>query len=206
MAVVDRLGELLGVVFEQWLESAVVGLMASFVEPAEHVVSLPPRAQQAVLAAGGGRARLSHLLTALLAPVQECGRAPEGTGFSDALNRAADTLGASWPPAAFPRTRPSKPCGTLRPRFFPAVVRTPAKGEVRKCPRSPTDRHRTQLTRPRPPQSVKQPAVSGPNPVRADQSVVGPGVALTVAQWARLEPLLPGRTPKHGGRRRNHRR
>ncbi|MGW7729431.1 bifunctional DNA primase/polymerase [Streptomyces canus] len=54
---------------------------------------VPPRAQQAVLAAGGGRARLSHVLAAILAPVQECGRASEGTGFSDALNRAAYTLG-----------------------------------------------------------------------------------------------------------------
>lgn len=54
---------------------------------------VPPRAQQAVLAAGGGRDRLSRALAAILAPVQECGRLPEGAGFSDALNRAAYTLG-----------------------------------------------------------------------------------------------------------------
>ncbi|WP_435858213.1 bifunctional DNA primase/polymerase [Streptomyces umbrinus] len=54
---------------------------------------VPPRAQQAVLAAGGGRDRLTPALAAILAPVHECGRAPEGTGFSDALNRAAYTLG-----------------------------------------------------------------------------------------------------------------
>jgi transposase len=38
-----------------------------------------------------------------------------------------------------------------------------------------------------------------------DQLVVGPGVPLTDAQWARIEPLLPDRTPKRGGRWRDHR-
>ncbi|MGC9382906.1 IS5 family transposase [Streptomyces sp. MH13] len=38
-----------------------------------------------------------------------------------------------------------------------------------------------------------------------DQSVVGSGVPLTDAQWARIEPLLPDRTPKRGGRWRDHR-
>ncbi|MGI5397165.1 IS5 family transposase [Streptomyces sp. CA-251251] len=38
-----------------------------------------------------------------------------------------------------------------------------------------------------------------------DQSVVGPGVPLTDLQWARIEPLLPDRTPKRGGRWRDHR-
>ncbi|MFJ2962262.1 IS5 family transposase [Streptomyces collinus] len=41
--------------------------------------------------------------------------------------------------------------------------------------------------------------------LRLDQSVVGPGVPLTDAQWARIEPLLPERTPKRGGRWRDHR-
>ncbi|MEU9794776.1 IS5 family transposase [Streptomyces sparsogenes] len=40
---------------------------------------------------------------------------------------------------------------------------------------------------------------------RLDQSVVGRGVPLTDAQWARIEPLLPDRTPKRGGRWRDHR-
>ncbi|MEU4189947.1 transposase [Streptomyces griseoluteus] len=40
---------------------------------------------------------------------------------------------------------------------------------------------------------------------RLDQWVVGPGVPLTDAQWARIEPLLPDRTPKRGGRWRDHR-
>ncbi|MFJ9640777.1 IS5 family transposase [Streptomyces sp. NPDC101178] len=35
--------------------------------------------------------------------------------------------------------------------------------------------------------------------------MVGPGVPLTDAQWARIEPLLPNRTPKRGGRWRDHR-
>ncbi|MFE4391349.1 IS5 family transposase [Streptomyces sp. NPDC056844] len=38
-----------------------------------------------------------------------------------------------------------------------------------------------------------------------DQSVVGSGVPLTDAQWARIEPLLPDRAPKRGGRWRDHR-
>ncbi|GLW19911.1 transposase [Streptomyces sp. NBRC 13847] len=39
-----------------------------------------------------------------------------------------------------------------------------------------------------------------------DQLVVGPGVPLTDAQqWGRIEPLLPDRTPKRGGRWRDHR-
>ncbi len=40
---------------------------------------------------------------------------------------------------------------------------------------------------------------------RLDQSVVGPGVPSTDAQWARIEPLLPDRTPKRGDRRRDRR-
>ncbi|MFJ9790627.1 IS5 family transposase [Streptomyces globosus] len=35
--------------------------------------------------------------------------------------------------------------------------------------------------------------------------VVGPGGSLTDAQWARIESLLPDRTPKRGGRWRDHR-
>ncbi|MCX5355663.1 bifunctional DNA primase/polymerase [Streptomyces mirabilis] len=54
---------------------------------------VPPRAQQAVVAAGGGRQRLSQTLTAVLAPVRACAQVPEGAGFSDALNRAAFTIG-----------------------------------------------------------------------------------------------------------------
>lgn len=55
--------------------------------------SVPPRAQQAVLSAGGGRDRTEQTLSAVLAPVEACGRIAEGAGFSDALNRAAYTLG-----------------------------------------------------------------------------------------------------------------
>nr|WP_310437227.1 IS5 family transposase [Streptomyces sp. 3330] len=45
----------------------------------------------------------------------------------------------------------------------------------------------------------------GARQFRLDQSVVGPGVPLTDTQWARVEPLLPDRTPKRGGRWRDHR-
>ncbi|MEV5181722.1 bifunctional DNA primase/polymerase [Streptomyces werraensis] len=53
---------------------------------------VPPRARQAVLAAGGG-GREQHVLASVLAPVEACGQVPEGAGFSDTLNRAAYTLG-----------------------------------------------------------------------------------------------------------------
>jgi hypothetical protein len=53
---------------------------------------VPPRAQQAVLAAGG-RAQAERTLASVLAPVEACGQIAEGAGFSDALNRAAYTLG-----------------------------------------------------------------------------------------------------------------
>ncbi|MEV5989433.1 transposase [Streptomyces sp. NPDC052051] len=49
----------------------------------------------------------------------------------------------------------------------------------------------------------------GPRPAarqfRLDQSVVGVGLSLTDAQWARIEPLLPDRAPRRGGRWRDHR-
>ncbi|WP_308408746.1 bifunctional DNA primase/polymerase [Streptomyces sp. AC627_RSS907] len=54
---------------------------------------VPPRAQQAVLAAGGGQDRARRTLAAVLEPVEACGQVAEGAGFSDALNRAAFTLG-----------------------------------------------------------------------------------------------------------------
>lgn len=40
---------------------------------------------------------------------------------------------------------------------------------------------------------------------RLDHRIVGPGVSLADAQWARIEPLLPDRTPMRGGRWRDHR-
>jgi hypothetical protein len=51
---------------------------------------VPPRARQAVLAAGGSQ---QSTLAAVLAPVEACGQVAEGAGFSEALNRAAYTLG-----------------------------------------------------------------------------------------------------------------
>ncbi|MFM9499016.1 bifunctional DNA primase/polymerase [Streptomyces galilaeus] len=53
---------------------------------------VPPRALQAVLAAGGGQ-HGERMLASVLAPVEACGQVSEGAGFSDALNRAAYTLG-----------------------------------------------------------------------------------------------------------------
>ncbi|MGW2618441.1 bifunctional DNA primase/polymerase [Streptomyces sp. NPDC001500] len=54
---------------------------------------VPPRARQAVLAAGGGQDGALGLLAALLAEVAACAAAPEGAGFSEKLNRAAYTAG-----------------------------------------------------------------------------------------------------------------
>lgn len=54
---------------------------------------MPPRAQQAVIAAGGGRNHTHNILAFVLAPVEACGQVAEGAGFSDTLNRAAYTLG-----------------------------------------------------------------------------------------------------------------
>ncbi|MGW6026940.1 transposase [Streptomyces sp. NPDC055099] len=48
-------------------------------------------------------------------------------------------------------------------------------------------------------------AVGCTRPFRLDQAVVGPGVPLTDAQGVRIEPLLPDRAPKRGGRWRDHR-
>ncbi|GGZ95215.1 hypothetical protein GCM10010371_63950 [Streptomyces subrutilus] len=64
--------------------------------PAPHIPAprpVPPRARQAVLAAGGSQDKTSRLLTALLAEVAACAQVAEGAGFAEKLNRAAYTLG-----------------------------------------------------------------------------------------------------------------
>jgi hypothetical protein len=77
----------------QWLAQELdrTGHLPAPTIPAPRPV--PPRAQQAVLAAGGGRNGTEHTLAAVLAAVEACGQVAEGAGFSDALNRAAYTLG-----------------------------------------------------------------------------------------------------------------
>ncbi|WP_079177179.1 bifunctional DNA primase/polymerase [Streptomyces sp. MUSC 14] len=52
---------------------------------------VPPRARQAVLAAGGGRGAAARVLAPLLAQVAGCAAVPEGAGFTEKLNRAAYT-------------------------------------------------------------------------------------------------------------------
>jgi hypothetical protein len=42
-------------------------------------------------------------------------------------------------------------------------------------------------------------------PFRSENLIVVLGVPLSDAQWARIEPLLPARTPGRGGRWRDHR-
>ncbi|MFC9931539.1 IS5 family transposase [Streptomyces sp. NPDC127190] len=45
-----------------------------------------------------------------------------------------------------------------------------------------------------------------PHPARSEDGCIGGlGVSLTDGQWARSEPLLPDRTPRRGGRWRDHR-
>lgn len=55
--------------------------------------SVPPRARQAVLAAGDGHIGPPRVMTTVLARVEACGQIPEGVGFSDTLNRAAYSIG-----------------------------------------------------------------------------------------------------------------
>ncbi|MFF3941640.1 bifunctional DNA primase/polymerase [Streptomyces phaeofaciens] len=54
---------------------------------------VPPRARQAVVAAGGGRGAGGRALAPLLAEVAECAVVPQGAAFSEKLNRAAYTAG-----------------------------------------------------------------------------------------------------------------
>nr|WP_260609453.1 bifunctional DNA primase/polymerase [Streptomyces sp. WAC 01325] len=54
---------------------------------------VPPRARQAVLAAGGGHTAALRALGPLLAEVAACAAVSEGAGFSEKLNRAAYTAG-----------------------------------------------------------------------------------------------------------------
>jgi hypothetical protein len=63
--------------------------------PSAHVPArqVPPRARQAVIAAGGGRGAASRALAALLTEVTGCAAVPGGAAFSEKLNRAAFTAG-----------------------------------------------------------------------------------------------------------------
>ncbi|MEV8320926.1 bifunctional DNA primase/polymerase [Streptomyces sp. NPDC059900] len=53
----------------------------------------PPRARQAVAAAGGGRQGASKALDKVLSEVAACATVPQGAAFSEKLNRAAYTAG-----------------------------------------------------------------------------------------------------------------
>ncbi|WP_331727282.1 bifunctional DNA primase/polymerase (plasmid) [Streptomyces sp. NBC_00161] len=54
---------------------------------------VPPRARQAVIAAGGERGASERVLAGVLAEVAACAAVPEGAAFSEKLNRAAYTAG-----------------------------------------------------------------------------------------------------------------
>ncbi|MFJ2774276.1 bifunctional DNA primase/polymerase [Streptomyces sp. NPDC087300] len=64
---------------------------------------VPPRARQAVLAAGGSRASVERTLNSALEDVAACGQVAQGAGFSDRLNRAAYTLGGLIAAGSLPR-------------------------------------------------------------------------------------------------------
>lgn len=80
-------------VLPDWLAQELerTGHLASAQLPAPRPV--PPRARQAVLAAGGGRQSPVRALSKVLAEVAGCAAAPEGAAFSEKLNRAAYTAG-----------------------------------------------------------------------------------------------------------------
>ncbi|MFC8920268.1 bifunctional DNA primase/polymerase [Streptomyces sp. WAC05374] len=64
--------------------------------PPAHVPAprpVPPRARQAVIAAGGGRHAAGRALATVLGEVAACAAVPEGAAFSAKLNRAAYTAG-----------------------------------------------------------------------------------------------------------------
>ncbi|MET9963648.1 bifunctional DNA primase/polymerase [Streptomyces sp. NPDC006326] len=62
-------------------------------EPAGGPRPVPPRARQAVIAAGGAGGAPARILAGALAEVTACASVPEGAAFSEKLNRAAYTLG-----------------------------------------------------------------------------------------------------------------
>ncbi|MEU9125754.1 bifunctional DNA primase/polymerase [Streptomyces sp. NPDC048506] len=62
-------------------------------QPAVPRPAAPPRARQAIVAAGGGREAAAKVLESVLAEVADCALRTEGAGFSDKLNRAAFTAG-----------------------------------------------------------------------------------------------------------------
>ncbi|MFF1594102.1 bifunctional DNA primase/polymerase [Streptomyces sp. NPDC058286] len=104
-----------------WLahELERTGHRATPVVPAPRPV--PPRARQAVLAAGGGRDWIQRTLTAALADVAACGQVAEGAGFSDRLNRAAYTLGGLIAAGCLPHD------ATERALFDTAVAARPGQ-------------------------------------------------------------------------------
>ncbi|MBT2446154.1 bifunctional DNA primase/polymerase [Streptomyces sp. ISL-43] len=55
--------------------------------------AVPARGRAAVAAAGGYRGGAATALAAVLASVTDCAQAPQGTGFTEKLNRAAFTVG-----------------------------------------------------------------------------------------------------------------
>jgi hypothetical protein len=64
--------------------------------PPAHVPAprlVPPRAKQAVVAAGGGRGGAERALSRVLAEVADCAAVAEGAAFSEKLNKAAYTAG-----------------------------------------------------------------------------------------------------------------
>ncbi|GAA1500849.1 hypothetical protein GCM10009760_63000 [Kitasatospora kazusensis] len=77
-----------------WLARELVrtGHTAAVTPPARPLAAVPPRARQAVTAAGGGTPA-ERLLASAITAVTDCAVVPSGAAFSDKLNRAAFTAG-----------------------------------------------------------------------------------------------------------------
>lgn len=77
-----------------WLANELHRTGHAHTTPNSRPATAPPRAREAVLAAGGTPSGPGHrLLASLLADVTACATTPQGAGFSDKLNRAAYTAG-----------------------------------------------------------------------------------------------------------------
>ncbi|MEU9134094.1 bifunctional DNA primase/polymerase [Kitasatospora sp. NPDC048540] len=77
-----------------WLAQELV--RTGHLETSEVPVSgrtVPPRARQAVIAAGGGGNAATRTLASLLTEITDCAVIPEGAGFTEKLNRVAYTAG-----------------------------------------------------------------------------------------------------------------
>ncbi len=99
-----------------------------------------------------------------------------------------------------PPPRKSSPSGVSGPRWFTRVSRA-----CRCASRSPLTYVAMYPTKARLTVMITVPMARIVGPLPSDDLIVGLVVPLTDVQRARIEPLLPDRAPRRGGRRRHHR-